>query len=150
MPGGRRCHPKKMILTRDVLRYGCLPLLGRLLLSVIFVTSTISKFFGWDSNVQYMASKHLTYIPWLLGAALIIEGLGSLSLISGFGTRVAAGVLFLYLIPVTFLLHDFMSMQFEKNLGIMGGLLLLAAYGPGRFSLTRSDRNLTGMPSRVG
>jgi putative oxidoreductase len=133
--------------SRDVLRYGFLPLLGRLLLSVIFVTSTISTLFGWDSNVQYMASKHLTHIAVLLGGALIVEGLGSLSLISGIGTRIAASILFLYLIPVTFLLHDFMSTQFEKNLGIMGGLLMLAANGPGRFSLSGREREFSATPS---
>jgi len=132
---------------RDVLRYGFLPLLGRLLLSVIFVTSTISKLYSWDSNVQYMASKHMTHIAVLLGTALIIEGLGSLSLISGFETRIAASILFLYLIPVTFLLHDFMSTQFEKNLGIMGGLLMLAANGPGRVSVSRRERDISATPS---
>jgi putative oxidoreductase len=62
--------------------------------------------------------------------------LGSLSLIVGFGARIAASVMFLYLIPVNLLLHDFMSTQFEKNLGIMGGLLMIAAYGPGRISFS--------------
>lgn len=126
--------------TGDTLREGLLPLLGRVLLSVIFVTSTISKLFGWDGNVQYMASKHMAHIPVLLGAALIVEGLGSLSLITGYGTRVMALVLFLYLIPVTLLLHEFMSTQFEKNLAIMGGLLFVAAYGPGRWSLDGRKR----------
>jgi uncharacterized membrane protein YphA (DoxX/SURF4 family) len=40
------------------------------------------------------------------------------------------------MIPVTFLLHDFMSTHFEKNFGIMGGLLMIAAFGPGWFALT--------------
>lgn len=118
-----------------------LPLIARLLISTIFVTSAISKSFGWGENVAYMASKHLTHVAILLGAALIVEALGSLSLIMGFGARIAASVMFLYLIPVTFLLHDFMSTQFEKNLGIMGGLLMIAAYGPGRLSLGSWDRN---------
>jgi uncharacterized membrane protein YphA (DoxX/SURF4 family) len=50
--------------------------------------------------------------------------------------RIAASVMFLHLIPVTVLLHDFMSTQFEKNFGIMGGLLMIAAYGPGWISLS--------------
>jgi putative oxidoreductase len=114
---------------------GVHPLLARLLLSVIFVTSTLSKLFSWNGNVDYMASKHLPMIPVLLAAALAIEGLGSLCLITGVAARAAATVMFLYLIPVTLLLHDFMSTNFEKNLGIMGGLLMIAAYGPGRFAL---------------
>jgi putative oxidoreductase len=113
---------------------GMLPLLARWLVSVIFVTSTLSKLFSWGSNVDYMTSKHLPMIPVLLAAALAIEGLGSLCLITGFAARAAASVIFIYLIPVTFLLHDFMSTNFQKNLGIMGGLLMIAAYGPGRFA----------------
>jgi putative oxidoreductase len=116
-----------------------LPLIARLLISAIFVTSAISKFFGWEGNVQYMTSKHLTHVTILLSAALIVEALGSLSLIVGFGARIAASVMFLYLIPVTVLLHDFMSTQFEKNLGIMGGLLMIAAYGPGFAQFTAKE-----------
>ena len=68
-------------------------------------------------------------------AALTIEGLGSLCLITGFAARAAAAWCFFYLLPVTFLLHDFMSTHFQQNLGIMGGVLMIAAYGPGRFVL---------------
>jgi putative oxidoreductase len=115
---------------------GVLPLLARLLLSVIFVTSAISKSFGWAGNVEYMSSKHLPLISFLLVAALLIEALGSICLILGLASRIAATVMFLYMIPVTFLLHDFMGTQFEKNLGIMGGLLMIAAFGSGRFALS--------------
>jgi putative oxidoreductase len=115
---------------------GVTPLIGRLLLSVIFVTSAISKSFGWAGNIEYMSSRHLPLVPILLAAALLIEALGSVCLILGFASRIAATVMFLYMIPVTFLLHDFMGTQFEKNLGIMGGLLMIAAFGPGRFALS--------------
>jgi putative oxidoreductase len=117
-----------------LLTQGAVPLIGRLLLSVIFATSAISKSFGWAGNVEYMSSKHLPLIPLLLAAALLIEALGSLCLITGFAARPAATVMFLYMIPVTFL-HDFMGTQFQKNLGIMGGLLMVASFGPGRFAL---------------
>lgn len=119
------------LLTRWVI-----PLIGRLLLSVIFFTSAISKSFGWAGNVEYMSSRHLPFIPLLLSAALLIEGLGSICLLTGFAARLAATVMFLYMIPVTVLLHDFMGTQFQKNLGIMGGLLMVAAFGPGRFALS--------------
>jgi uncharacterized membrane protein YphA (DoxX/SURF4 family) len=44
-------------------------------------------------------------------------------------------VMFVYMIPVTFVLHEFMSVNFQKNLGIMGGLLMIAAFGPGGIAL---------------
>jgi len=117
-----------------ILRDGIAPLAARLLLSVIFVTSTISKHFGWSDNVSYVATK-LPVPRAMLLAALMVELLGSLCLILGFRARIAATVMFAYMIPVTFVFHTFMSTNFEKNLGIMGGLLMVAAYGSGSFSL---------------
>lgn len=121
-----------------------IPFIGRLLLSVIFFTSAISKSFGWAGNVEYMSTKHLPLIPLLLGSALLIEALGSLCLITGFAARLAATVMFLYMIPVTFLLHDFMGTQFQKNLGVMGGLLMVASFGPGRFALRPPKHRVSG------
>jgi uncharacterized membrane protein YphA (DoxX/SURF4 family) len=118
-----------------ILREGVAPLFARLLLSVIFVTSTISKLFSWSDNVSYVAAK-LPVPRAMLLAALMIELLGSLCLILGFRARIAATVMLAYMIPVTLVFHSFMSTNFEKNLGIMGGLLMVAAYGSGRFSLS--------------
>ena len=114
---------------------GALSLLARWLISIIFVTSAFSKLFGWAVNVEYMHSKHMPAPAVLLAAALLIEAAGSLSLITGLGVRIAATAMFFYMIPVTFLLHEFMSVNFQKNLGIMGGLLMITAFGPGKISL---------------
>ncbi len=111
-------------------------LLGRWMLSLIFLTSAYSKTFGWSSNVAYMQSQHMPMIPFLLACALLVEFVGSICLILGWQARVAAFVMFLYLIPVTFRLHTFMSTHFQKNIGIMGGLLYVVAYGAGRFALS--------------
>jgi putative oxidoreductase len=127
-----------------LLTNGIVPLLGRLLLSVIFCTSAISKSFGWAGNVEYMSSRHLPLIPLLLAAALLIEAFGSLCLITGFAARLAATIMFFYMIAVSFVLHDFMGTQFQKNLGIMGGLLMVAAFGPGRFALRSASHHVSG------
>ena len=114
---------------------GAISLLARWLISIIFVTSAYSKIFGWSSNVEYMHSKHMPAAALLLAGALLVEAGGSLCLITGFGARIAATMMFFYMIPVTFLLHEFMSVNFQKNLGIMGGLLMIAAFGPGGIAL---------------
>ena len=114
---------------------GALALLARWLISVIFVTSAYSKMFGWSANIEYMNSKHMPAAALLLAAALVVEAAGSFCLITGLGARIAAAVMFCYMLPVTFLLHEFMSVNFQKNLGIMGGLLMIAAFGPGRIAL---------------
>ena len=62
------------MMDEDSQRRYC-PLLARLLLSVIFVTSTINKFFGWSDNGSYVATK-LPMPRAMLLAALLIELLG--------------------------------------------------------------------------
>jgi putative oxidoreductase len=114
---------------------GAISLLARWLISIIFVTSAYSKIFGWSANVEYMHSKHMPVAAFLLVVALLVEVAGSLCLIAGFGARIAATVMFFYMIPVTFLLHEFMSVNFQKNLGLMGGLLMIATFGPGKIAL---------------
>jgi putative oxidoreductase len=79
---------------------------------------------------------------------LVVEILGGLAVLAGFYSRFTAWILFLYLIPTTFLFHNFWAFQgadridplihFEKNLAIMGGLLLLAAFGAGPYSIDSS------------
>ena len=113
---------------------GAISLLARWLISIIFVTSAYSKLFGWSANVEYMHSKHMPAAAFLLAAALVVETAGSFCLITGLGARIAATVMFFYMIPVTFLLHEFMSVNFQKNLGIMGGLLMITAFGPGKIA----------------
>ena len=127
------------------IRLGLLPFVARLLLSLEFLVAVNGKITGWSGQAAYMASHGMRFIPPLLGAALVIELVGSLCLITGFGARAAAATMFVYLAIVSIELHDFWAKgsspmnqtQFFKNMGIMGGLLLLAAYGPGPWALGR-------------
>ena len=102
---------------------------------------------GWNGQASYMQSHQLPVqlIPAMLAVALLIEAGGVLCLLVGWKARAAAFVMFLYLGIVSVLLHNFwalqgasaggMQTQFLKNLGIMGGLLMIAASGPGKWSL---------------
>jgi putative oxidoreductase len=123
-------------------------------MSYIFATSGLAKIFDWSGNVAYMSTRHLPMIPVLLAAALVIEVAGSICLITGYQARWAAAIMFLYLLFVTLLFHNYWSAsghmagmqetEFRKNLGIMGGLLMVAAYGPGAWALGRSPRERRG------
>jgi DoxX len=64
-----------------------IPFLGRLLIVYIFATSGIGKVLSWQSNIQYMSTRHLPAIPVFLALAAVIELGGSLSLITGFRAR---------------------------------------------------------------
>lgn len=115
-----------------------LVIFGRVLLSVIFLLSGLGKIIDWDSNTQVMASQGMPLIPLLLVGAILTELAGGLSVLLGWKARWGALLLFLYLIPTTLIFHDFWAftgtemqtqlVNFLKNLSIMGGLLLVAAY----------------------
>jgi putative oxidoreductase len=131
----------------DTVRFGVLPLIARLLLVSEFLVALNGKITGWDGQAAYMASKGMHFIPPLLGAALVIELVGSICLITGYRAQIAAAVMFVYLGIVSVRLHAFWSQtgmaaglnqgQFFKNLGMMGGLLMIAVYVAGRWVVGR-------------
>lgn len=133
----------------DWFTYGALPFLARLLIASEFVIAVTGKIFGWAGQEAYMASAGMTLIGPLLGAALAIEALGTLCVVTGFQARTAAAVLFVYLGIVSVRLHGFWHMtgmaaganetHFFKNMGMMGCLLMIAVYGPGRWVVGRSS-----------
>lgn len=121
------------------------PLVARILMALIFLESGASKLTGWSATAAMMQAQGLSYVPLLLAGAIVVELGGGLMLLFGFKARLAALLLFLYLIPTTPLFHAFwradaaqamlQRIEFLKNLAIMGGLLEMVAYGPGRLSL---------------
>jgi putative oxidoreductase len=125
------------------------PLAGRILLSLIFIISGAGKIFGFSGTAAFMASQGLPLASLLLTATIALEIVGGLSLLLGFKARWLALLLFLFLIPTTIIFHNFwaasgeaMQMQmghFLKNLGIMGGLLYVVAYGAGPLSIDNAS-----------
>lgn len=126
-------------------------LIARILLSSIFLVSAYAKIAEWNGSVEMMAAQGIPAPAVMLTLAVAIEGLCGLSILTGLFARAGAWLLFAYLIPVTLVFHSFwnvapaqMNVQlvsFLKNLAIMGGLALLATYGPGRLSIGR-ERSL--------
>ncbi len=120
-------------------------LIGRILLATIFLLAGFGKIAGWEGTAGYMASRGMSAIPFFLTLAIVFEVLGGLSLLLGFKTKIGALALFLFLVPATLIFHNFWTypeaaqglqrIMFLKNLAIMGGLLMLAAAGPGPLSL---------------
>lgn len=123
------------------------PLVGRILVAQIFFLSGISKITGFAGTLGYMGSKGLPMAEVLLVLTIIIEVGGGLMLILGWKARIAAIVLFLWMIPVTFIFHNFWAVpaeqmmtqqfMFQKNLAMMGAMLYIAAFGSGAYSLER-------------
>lgn len=129
------------------------PLIGRLLLSNLFVVAGFKKITGFAGTAGYMASKMPSLDPNLIKLMLVVtiavELGGGLMILVGWQARCAATGIFLWMIPVTYIFHAYWGLppeqmqmqfiQFHKNLAIMGGLLYIMAYGSGAYSLGRDN-----------
>jgi putative oxidoreductase len=123
------------------------PLVGRILLSLIFLISGIGKIGGFAGTAGYMASKGLPMVEVLLAITIVIEVGAALMIIAGYKARLGAAALLLWMIPVTFIFHNYWAMpadqqmiqqiMFMKNLGLMGGMLYIMAFGSGPMSVDK-------------
>lgn len=115
-------------------------LLGRILLSVIFLLSGFGKLTAISGTAAYFGGLGLP-VPTVTAVVVgLIELLGGLAILTGFQTRAAAWVLAVFTVATGLVAHtgwaDQMQMiQFLKNLGIAGGFLLLASSGAGAYSI---------------
>ncbi len=114
-----------------------------MLLAPMFLMAGFGKVMQPDFYIGYMKA----YIPLsntliligFVGAATVLLA-GGLSVLLGFKARWGAFALILFLIPTTLIFHTKFSdpiqmMMFLKNLGLMGGMLMVTAYGPGPISI---------------
>jgi putative oxidoreductase len=116
---------------------------GRLFLAVIFILAGFNKFGNLAGTAGYMAANgfpEALTMPGALLAALIEFG-GGVLLVLGYKARLAALIIFLFMIPTTLIFHTSpwaeQQINFMKNLAIMGGLLIIATQGGGGWSLER-------------
>jgi len=113
------------------------PLLGRVMLSAIFLLSGVRKIFAWSETASYMASKGMPLVPLFLAGAIVVEIAGGVSILFAWKPKWGAWLLFLYLIPVTLIFHNFwtlagaermnQTLHLMKNITIMGGLAILGS-----------------------
>lgn len=125
--------------------FNAMALLGRILLALVFLLSGIGKLRGFDGTMAYISSAGLPLPGVLAALALALEIVAGVALILGYRTRWAALALAAFTLVAAFLFHNFWSMpeqaqvmqqiMFLKNLAIAGGLLMVAAYGPGAWSV---------------
>lgn len=128
-----------------------LALAGRLLLAFLFLPAGLSKIGGFAGTVGYIAAKGLPLPTVSAVMAIVIEVGCGLALVAGFGTRWAALALAGFTLVATVFFHNFWAMpadqaymqqlMFFKNVAVVGGLLVLAAYGAGKFSLDAKRGN---------
>src|SRR5579863_4204151 len=84
-------------------------LLGRILLSALFLRSGLNHFTAFAHTVAGIAAHGLPFPAVLTALTVVIELAGGLMVLLGYHARWAAGVFFLWLIPVTLVYHRFWS-----------------------------------------
>ena len=113
-------------------------ILGRILLSAIFLINGIGKIFNYEGTIQYM--ENFDVPGYLIIPAITVEILFPILLILGYYTKFSALVLSLFTLVLAVIFHtDFSNqmqlMSFLKNIAIAGGFLIIFVYGPGKYSL---------------
>lgn len=122
-----------------------LSLVGRLLLALLFLPAGFGKLTGFAGTVGYIASVGLPLPQVGAVLAIVVEILGGIALIVGFQTRLASLALAAFTLVATFFFHAYWAapaeqqfmqqLMFFKNIAVVGGLLTLAAWGAGNWSL---------------
>ena len=120
-------------------------LVGRILLAALFLPAGIGKLTGFAGTVGYITSVGLPLPQVAAAIALVVEIVGGIALITGFGTRFAALALAVFTAVASFFFHNYWAapaeqqmvqqLMFFKNVAVVGGLLTLAAWGAGSWSL---------------
>jgi putative oxidoreductase len=117
-----------------------LPLLGRVLIGLPFLMSGLGKVATYGATTAYIGSTGLPLAPLGWAIAVAFEVGGGLLLVLGFRARgVATGLAVFTLATAIFFHNNFADqnqmIHFLKNIMIIGGLLQIAHFGAGRYSL---------------
>jgi putative oxidoreductase len=125
-------------------------LVGRVLLAWMYIDAGFGKIGGFARTATALASKGLPLVNVLVVLTIAVELGGGLAIVAGWKTRWAALAVLVFTIVATALFHNFWAaapdqvrvqqLMFWKNVAVMGGLLVLAAFGPGRYALDGGRR----------
>ena len=118
-------------------------LLGRLLISTLFLISAYNKVFSIDGTMSWMEGFGVP--GFLLYPTIALEIILPLFVIIGYQAKVSAGLLALFCIITAFLFHyDFVdqmqTIAFLKNLGLAGGFLFIVVNGTKDWSIDNNKK----------
>jgi len=123
-------------------------LIARFFISLIFLFEAYDSIAFFKSTKATMTGYGITWQQdFLLGVAIFLLILGGTLVLIGYRSGFGASLLLIYWIPVTFITHTWWndpdlsqrqeSVEFMKNIAIIGGLLLIIINGSGRYSIKR-------------
>lgn len=122
-------------------------LISRLLMAGVFLVFGIRKLMAVAGTAGYFAKLGLPMADIAVWLVILVEIGGAILLIAGWQTRLVAWILAAFVVFATLIAHRFWEFDgaqyvpqltnFMKNLAIAGGLLMVAASGPGRLSVDK-------------
>jgi putative oxidoreductase len=120
-------------------------LLGRVALGAIFVTSGLHKLIDLNGFIANLAGKGVPYAAVFAPLGAVVEFFGGLAIVLGLAFRASALLMLVFVVVATAISHRYWEFEgalrvpqqvnFEKNLCIGGGFIVLFAAGAGRLSL---------------
>ena len=118
-------------------------LLGRLLISALFLISAFNKVFNIEGSMSWMESFGVP--GFLIFPAIVIEIILPVLVIVGFQARISASILAIFCLTTAFLFHfDFSDqmqlISFLKNIGLAGGFLFIVANGTKDWAVDREKK----------
>jgi putative oxidoreductase len=123
--------------------WGPVVLLGRICFAIVFIFGTKGHFTGQD--VAYAAHAGVPLAKIVVPLSGVIAIVGGLSILLGRKAKWGAWLIVLFLVPVTLMMHNFWAapaamyqmqlVNFQKNLSMLGGALLITQFGAGPWSL---------------
>ena len=123
----------------------CVVVVGRILIALIFVRAGINKIGSIDTTAAQMAKSGIPLSNIMVFGAIMMEVGGGLLLMVGLFARWAALALFFYTLTLALIFHAYWSVPdaearvqaafFFGHLSMMGGMLVVVAFGAGAYSL---------------
>ena len=113
-------------------------LVGRILISALFLISAYNKIFSIDGSMSWMEGFGIP--GFLLYPVIVLEIILPLCIVIGYKARVAASLLAIFCLTTAFIFHlDFtdpiQKISFLKNIGLAGGFLFILVNGTKDWSI---------------
>ena len=120
-----------------------LDLIGRILISALFLISAFNKIFNLEGSMSWMEGFGMP--GFLIFPAIGVEVILPVLVIVGYQARIAAGILAVFCLMTAFIFHfDFSNqsqlISFLKNLGLAGGFLFIVANGTKDWAVDREKK----------
>ena len=120
-----------------------LDLIGRILISALFLISAFNKIFNLEDSMSWMEGFGVP--GFFIFPAIAIEIILPVLVIVGYQARIAAGILAIFCLATAFIFHFEFSNQsqlisFLKNIGLAGGFLFIVANGTKDWAVDREKK----------